>query len=179
MKEYNEINERIDPLSLDDKIEKEKKNVVNHDKKIWKMIIEKYLKILNPEYISSRIANMLALERHETTLLCDTLKEDDREYYRESMLHMSLNILNEKYDIGKDNFPYIDDWDKSIINTLKDKLPVDYRVYYHYNYLSDTSYKINYEITIYRGNPCLFDPWCLIICCYSCGRERNEKYLMS
>ena len=134
------------------------------------IVIEKYLKIIDTNFLTNRLSK---LKKKHVTLICDVLHETDRSINREKLIHKPLcdllcyDLIDKSQDIN---------WNKSILNILYEKLPT-YRIYYHYNYLASSSYKINYEITIYKGN-IINDPWGKVLGCWQTEfepLERNES----
>ena len=179
------INDKINVDDLVSSIESQRRLLAtklaeenSNDNKILLSIVNKYLKIIQTDFLTERIALMIAKNQSNVTLICDLLTPDERFFDREKIITNPLSNLKCYTLIDKNK--YLDvDWDRSILSILLDKLPVDYRLYYHYNYLESSSYKINYEITIYRGNMFLNDPWVRALCCWeTCSRhdERNTEY---
>lgn len=139
-------------------------------------VVEKYLNILQVDFIKNRIASMKYKNKTHVTLICDLLTEDNRVINREKLITKPLMDL-ECYDlIDKDKYNI--DWRESILSILRALIRGKYRLYYHYNYLESSSYKINYEITMYIGS-ILNDPWGKVFCCWQTEfkpLERNEQF---
>lgn len=139
-------------------------------------VVKKYLKIIHSDYIKNRIDLMKTNNKTNIPLICDVLS--NRSINRDWLIKQPLCDLY-CYDlIDKDQYPDIN-WHKSILSILRSIIPKKYRLYYHYNHLESSSYKINYEVTIYRGNAFLNDPWGKVLCCWQtefAPLERNEKF---
>lgn len=174
--EYHDV-ERIDASNLEENIceatRKECERIRDIKRDIKAPIVSKYLRMLNNAYLTERIAEMLSRGDYSVTLMWDKVKDDDRFVDRERIFTKPLREVAESVNVA--DYPHIVDWDRSIRETLLALLPQDYRLYYHYDYRCDTSTIIGYEVTIYRGNPVWYDPWCQFFCCWDC-LERNADY---
>lgn len=164
-KMYTNINKiQLDDLNDAVKFHSEKLNNESHSDKV----LEKYLKIIDTNFLKKRISLMIDKNYTHITLICDVITDADRSIDREQLITIPLHNL--KCDLYEN---------QSILSILLQKIPDDYRLYYHYNKLESSSYNINYEITIYRGNMFMNDPWCWVICCWETHFkpcERNEDY---
>jgi hypothetical protein len=178
---YSEIN-RINPEMLFDKIKDQEDiqyqdNIKNNslNNKYVDIVIEKYLKITRKDFLEERIAKMLYRNDNNISLLCDnSLLYDDviiKGYGRDVFVTTPLCKLSNTYKETR-----------SIIEIIKQTIPKDYRVYYHYNFGDgnhgnggmDISTE-NYEISIYR-NSLIYDPWCEALCCWNCSFRFSEKF---
>lgn len=169
---YSADNQRIQPELLVNKICEENAKVQrNHNAHIDARLemLKKYIKITEREFLEKRIAKMIAKDRTNIALICDdTLYLS---YDRDDMVTTPLCELHDSYTETR-----------SIIGIIKDTIPKDYRVYYHYNYADsnhgnggmETSIE-NYEISIYRDS-IIWDPWCNALCCWTCSFRFTEQF---
>lgn len=192
---YSEI-DRINPEMLHDKIKDQeiiqyKNDTTNNylNKKIIDILIEQYLKITQKEFLEERIAKMLYRNDNNICLLCDdSLLYDDviiKGYGRDVFVTTPIYKLSNTYKETR-----------SIIEIIKQTIPKDYRIYYHYNFgdgnhgkrdllpsterssLGNGGMDIsteNYEISIYR-NLLINDPWCNALCCWNCSFRFSEEF---
>lgn len=178
---YSEIN-RINPEMLYEKIKEQEVIQDNHDtqkessnKKYVDMIIEQYLKITQKEFLEERIAKMLYRDDDDISLLCDnSLLYDNiiiKGYGRDVFVTTPICKLSNTYKETR-----------SIIEIIKQTIPKDYRVYYHYNF-GDGNHgnggseisRENYEISIHR-NSLIWDPWCNALCCWICSFRCSTQF---
>lgn len=152
--------------TLDDKIQQEK-FILSHKDQVGRnsrnTLINKYVLITQKEFLEQRIAKMIAKNLNNISLLCDdSLKLLD--FDRNQLVTTPLSKLDNTYTETR-----------NIIDIIQQNIPNGYRVYYHYNYADgnhgnggiEISIE-NYEIDIHR-NSVVFDPWCNILCCWSCS----------
>jgi hypothetical protein len=168
---YSE-NQRIQLELLNDKILKENSKIQHNNKthtNARKSLVDKYMKITEREFLEKRIAKMIAKDKTNITLICDDtlyLKLD-----RDVLVTTPLCELDSSYTETR-----------SIIKIIRDTIPKDYRIYYHYNYADgnhgnggmETSIE-NYEISIYRDSV-IWDPWCNALCCWCCSFRFTEQF---
>ena len=157
---------KIDLNQLDARVSLKKAEISKEQKKkaiearlIYAEVAKKYISLLENDLLEEKVATMLARNLEWTVLICETYESKDRFIDREVLVTSPLSSLlpNEE---DRRRFPFVDNWNKCVIEILKEKLPQDlFLLQYHVNYIADTVDAINYEISIYSKASICNLPW--------------------
>jgi len=176
-------------MDFDDKV-KQKKNEIQTNKKTHTHteskhysnekfeLIKEYLRMTNQNKLINEIATAKANDRHHIVLKFEEIPKIgarhsiDRNLIFTEPLQNLINCEIKRKELVDEGF----DISKSIYTILQDNLTDEYRIYYSYEYYEDAhnglfgpiNYNKYYTISIYWGNPWIYNSFCGSCCFCFC-----------